>query len=140
MRRALAFFFLALPGLALAQHDGYAFDQPEVLAAQRAWGIVHAVKLLARACAQAGDTAAVESWLEWQERERREIEATMRQLARHHFAAETVAPAALSAALGLATQLSLEKEERQAACATLPAALASGRYDLARRKQEWLKP
>lgn len=116
---------------------GYAFDVPNVLAAQRVWGIVHATTLLARACAGIGDVAAVEAWFHWQESQDEEIRHAAVLLARHHFSADTAARSALSEVLGLPQRLAMSDDALHEACATLPAALASGRYDLARRRQEW---
>ncbi|MCX7898104.1 MAG: hypothetical protein N2441_09550 [Rhodocyclaceae bacterium] len=132
--------FVCLPAHAQTVRWGYAFEAPEVLAAQRIWGIAHAAKLLARACAEIGDVAAVEAWADWQARESQEITAAAAMLSRYHFGADTASHAALATVLNLASQLDLTAELRRDACATLPQALMSERYDLARRKREWVQP
>lgn len=117
----------------------YAFDQPEILAAQRLWGIAHGARLLAHACSQAGKGDAAEAWVAWQERELPQILNAGRLLATHHFGEEAAPPDALTAALGLKQALALPPEQLEPACATFAEALALPRYDLAKRYEELLK-
>lgn len=123
-------------GTAQAQ---YAFDQPEILAAQRLWGITHGARLLALACNQAGKGEAAEAWVEWHERELPHILNAGRLLAEHHFGTEAAPPDALAGVLGLKQALALPPEQLEPACATLAEALAQPRYDLAKRYEELLK-
>jgi hypothetical protein len=126
----------AWAGTAQAQ---YAFDQPEILAAQRLWGIAHGARLLAHACSQAGKGEAAEAWVAWHERELPHILNAGRMLAEHHFGAEAAPPDALAAVLGLKQALALPPEQLEPACATFAEALALPRYDLAKRYEELLK-
>jgi hypothetical protein len=118
---------------------GYAFDRPELLVEQRIWGIAHGARLLALACAEAGRMEAAKAWVNWQERERPQILASGRVLGLHYFGREDAPPEAISAMLGLAPALALPPEELAPACATLAEALAQPRYELERRRAEWLK-
>jgi len=115
--------------------QGYAFDRPELLADQRVWGIVHAVRLLAKACAQAGHGAAAEAWVDWVEREAAQVEAISSVLARHYFGADEAPPDALALALGLELALALPAAQLEPACASLPEALVPPRYDLRLRRE-----
>lgn len=117
----------------------YAFDQPEILAAQRLWGIAHGARLLAHACSQAGKGDAAESWVVWHERELPHILNAGRVLAEHHFGENAAPPDAIAKVLGLKQALALPPEQLEPACATFAAALAQPRYDLAKRYEELLK-
>lgn len=118
---------------------GYAFDQPEVLAAQLLWGLAHGVRLLALACAEHGKRPAAEAWVDWQEREQPQILAAGRLLGRHYFATEEAPPDAIAAALGLQAALALPTETLGPACDSLRAALAQPRYDLQRFREQTLE-
>lgn len=117
----------------------YAFDQPEILAAQRLWGITHGARLLALACSQAGKGEAAEAWVDWHERELPHILSAGRVLANHYFGEAAAPPDALATVLGLKQALALPPEQLEPACATLAEALAQPRYDLAKRYEELLK-
>ncbi|GAB1394425.1 hypothetical protein MASR1M60_25890 [Rhodocyclaceae bacterium] len=123
-------------GMAQAQ---YAFDQPEILAAQRLWGLAHGARLLAHACTQAGKGEAAEAWVDWQERELPQILNAGHLLAKHHFGEDAAPPDALATALGLKQALALPPDQLEPACATLAEALDQPRYDLAKRYEELLK-
>lgn len=110
----------------------YAFNKPEVLAAQLLWGVAHGARLLALDCARNGKYAATKAWIDWQEREEPQIFAAARRLERHYFNAEETLPAVISAAIGLKPTLDLSPEVLESACATLAEALAQPRYDLLR--------
>jgi hypothetical protein len=118
---------------------GYAFDQPELLADQHLWGIVHGVRLLTLACARQGFNAAAEAGVEWQEREISQIRALNGALSRIYFQSDDAPPDAIAAVLGLKLELDLAEDVLKPACETLAAALAQPRYDLARRREEILK-
>lgn len=140
MKRAIVFAgALLLAGPAAAQ-GGYAFDQPELLAEQRIWGIAHGARLLALACAGSGNLAAAAAWVDWQEREQAQILTAARALGRHYFGREDAPPEAISAMLGLQPALALPPEALAPACATLAEALAQPRYDLKQRRGEFRKP
>jgi hypothetical protein len=122
-----------------ALSPGYAFDSPELLADQYLWGIAHGARLLGLACAQAGDAAAYAAWQAWNEREMPEIAASAGRLGRHYYQRADAAAAEIAAALHLKPALDIAPERLEPACATLAAALARPRYDLARRREEMLK-
>jgi hypothetical protein len=123
----------------IAPPPGYAFDRPELLADQYLWGIAHGARLLAQACAVAGHAEAHAAWQAWNERETPEIAACAQRLGRHYYQRDDVAAAELVVALHLKPALDIAPERLEPACATLPAALARPRYDLARRREEMLK-
>jgi hypothetical protein len=123
---------------AVTPPNGYAFDQPQVLSAQLAWGRAHGVRLLVQACAHAGQGAAAEAGVDWLEREREEILAAGRDLARYYFGDPDVSSAAITHALGLRQELTLMPDALAAACDTLATALAGPRYDLARVRAQTL--
>jgi hypothetical protein len=118
---------------------GYAFDRPELLADQYLWGIAHGVRLLGLACERAGHAEAYAAWQAWNERETPAIAASAGRLGRHYFQREDAAAAEIAAALNLRPALDITPERLEPACATLAAALARPRYDLARRREEMLK-
>lgn len=118
---------------------GYAFDQPEIMAAQLLWGVAHGARLLALACAAHGREAMAEAWVEWQERERERILAAGRLLGRHYFGDETVSPGVISATLGLKSALALPQDTLGPACDTLREALAQPRYDLERFQEKTIE-
>ena len=141
MRRLAVFccaICLCLPARAQdgAAPQGYAFGRPELLVEQMLWGVAHGARLLALACAHAGQGAAAEAWVEWQERERPEILAAGRRLSQHYFGIEDAPPDVLEQALGLQPALALPQERLAPACATLAEALAQPRYDLKLRREE----
>jgi hypothetical protein len=138
VKRLLVLGCAVLGGVAQAQ-GGYALDQPEIYAAQRVWGIAHGARLLALACAQAGQGAAAEAWVAWSERELPLLREQSRVLARHYFDAPAAPAAVIAVALGLKPTLDLSPEQLDPACATLAETLGQPRYDLARRREELLK-
>lgn len=119
--------------------QGYAFERPGVLADQYVWGIAHGVRLLALACAQAGQGAAAEAWVDWQEREAAQIEVMRAALSQYYFQRDDAPPDAIAAALRLSPSVDLAPDALAAACGTLAEALAQPRYDLARRRAEFLE-
>lgn len=118
--------------------QGYAFSQPELLADQLLWGVAHGARLLALACAQAGQGDAAEAWVAWQERELPNILAAGGALGNHYFGRADVPPDAIVAALGLKSALALPPEQLVPACASLADALAQPRYELKTRREELL--
>ncbi len=119
--------------------QGYAFERPGVLADQYVWGLAHGVRLLALACAQAGQGAAAEAWVDWQEREAAQIEVMRVALSQYYFLRDDAPPDAIAAALRLSTSIDLAPDALAPACASLAEALAQPRYDLARRRAEFLE-
>lgn len=118
--------------------QGYAFSQPELLADQLLWGVAHGARLLALACAQAGQGDAAEAWVVWQERELPNILAAGDVLGSHYFGRTDIPPDAIAAALGLNSVLALPPEQLAPACASFADALARPRYDLKMRRAELL--
>lgn len=140
MRRLLALGGAVLGVAAAHAQGGYVLDQPGIYAAQRVWGVAHGARLLALACAQAGQGGAAEAWVAWLERELPTLLEQNRVLARHYFDAPDAPPDAIAGALGLKPALDLPPEQLAPACATLAEALQQPRYDLARRRDEFLTP
>ncbi|MDP1605113.1 MAG: hypothetical protein Q8L93_00450 [Rhodocyclaceae bacterium] len=138
MRRAVLGATL-LMALALPVRAEYAFDKPEVLAAQLLWGVAHGARLLGLACAKNGQYAATQAWINWQEREATQIDAARRLLGNYYFGDAEPLPAVVSAAIGLKPALDLPPEALEPACATLAEALAQPRYDMNRRHADILE-
>ena len=120
--------------------SGYAFDKPQILAQQLVWGVVHGVRLLALACLRRGDTIATGIYADWLDKQWPRVRAAERDLSRYYFDRDQVPMEMIDAALNLRPTLAQPDEELEAACMTLPEALASPRYDLERFYQEKLKP
>ncbi|MDP1526728.1 MAG: hypothetical protein Q8M20_13020 [Rhodocyclaceae bacterium] len=139
MNRVLVLLCCGLLAAPVHAQQGYAFDQPEILATQRLWGIAHGARLLAHACTQAGKGEAAEAWVEWQERELPQILSAGNLLAKHYFGEDAAPPDAIAKVLGLKQALALPPEQLEPACATFAEALALPRYDLAKRYEELLK-
>ncbi len=156
-RLAAGFLLAALLGPALAQqtnpaeegnavtapllkprHQGYAFDQPEILVRQRLFGLAHGMSLLAAACldlpAQSGATQ--EAYAAWHAKQAQTIEGMMLALSRHYFGsrAEEARWPDLVRALGLKDRIedALGAVDLEEACASLPTAIARPRYELDR--------
>lgn len=123
------------------ERRGYAFGHPRILAQQTLFGTAHGIALLSRACAllPGHEELAREAYAAWQERNRGRIDAAEAELARYYFTPphEQVRRLDLLQALQLKSDLGLATEGREleAACATLPQALAKPRYDL---ELQWL--
>lgn len=124
-------------------HQGYAVDNPRVLAQQRLFGLAHGVALLAATCVR--ETGYRETltltYADWQERQEAAIAASHRDLARHYFrdrALEASRPD-ISRALGLMDRLSFKpgSKELYAACDSFVEALKKPRYDLRQQYFLW---
>jgi len=120
---------------------GYAFGHPRILAQQTIFGLAHGIALLGRSCARfpgSGD-AAREAYAAWETANREHIAQAESELARYYFTppASEVRRLDLVQALNLKADLGLPTDgpELEAACSTLPQALAKPRYDLA---TQWL--
>ena len=128
----------APPALAvLPGRTGYAFDNPEVLARQRLFGLVHGVNLLVSAClgrAQFAE-ATQAAYDDWQGKQAAAITPLFKALARHYYGerARDARWQDVAGALGLKETIhpSLGNTSLDDACATLPEALARPRYDIA---------
>jgi hypothetical protein len=130
---------LALAAQAQNVPSRYEFDKPHILAQQLLWGVVHGVRLLGLACHRRGDHVAALAYVDWLDNQWPRIRAAERDLSRHYFDREQVPMEAIDAAIKLKPALERPDEELGEACATLPAALATPRYDLERFYQEKLK-
>ncbi|MBI5786606.1 MAG: hypothetical protein HZA64_14220 [Rhodocyclales bacterium] len=130
---------LALAAQAQSAPSRYEFDRPQLLAQQLLWGVVHGVRLLGMACHRRGDQAAALAYVDWLDKQWPRIRAAERDLSRHYYGREQAPMEAIDAALRLKPALERPDSELGEACATLPAALATQRYDLERYYQEKLK-
>jgi hypothetical protein len=130
---------LALAAQAQSVLSRYEFDRPQILAQQLLWGVVHGVRLLGMACQRRGDRAAALAYVDWLDRQWPRIRAAERDLSRHYFDREQVPMEAIDSAINLKPALDKPDSELGDACATLPTALATPRYDLERYYQEKLK-
>lgn len=134
---------LLAPWIAVAQvpavEAGYAFDKPRVLAQQLVWGRLHGVRLLALGCRERGDGRATAAYLGWLESQWSPIAAAGRVLSRHYFGADVAPMEAIDVALRLKPRLDIAADEFDLACAGLPEALATPRYDLERYYRESLE-
>lgn len=141
MRRlpaALAALSLAFAAQAQeSQRRGYAFDSPRVIAEQRLFGIAHGVGLLAAACRElpAAAEQVQDAYSAWRAEQQVTIDLAAAALARYYFGADAAAMDwhSITRALNLKERLDLDSAELQAACATLPEALAQPRYRLGER-------
>lgn len=119
-------------------HHGYAFDQPEILIRQRLFGLAHGLSLLAAACLDVPEQsgATQEAYAAWHEKQAQTIDAMVRDLARHYFGvrSEEATWADLVSALNLKNRIqdALGAVALEAACASLPTAIARPRYQLDR--------
>jgi hypothetical protein len=130
---------LALAAQAQSAPSRYEFDRPQILAQQLLWGVVHGVRLLGMACQRRGDRAAALAYVDWLDQQWPRIRAAERDLSHHYFDREQVPMEAIDGALKLKPALDQPDAELGDACASLPDALATPRYDLERYYQEKLK-
>lgn len=121
------------------RHHAYAFDQPELLATQRAFGVGNAVTLLGEACAD--DEKAADSYAEWGEANQPVLEQMTAVLAEHYRipVQSDDLQRRVAEAMHLKTQLTLSGSARSDACASLPETLALKRMNLEARYQAVLK-
>lgn len=120
-------------------HQGYAADNPRVLAQQRLFGLAHGIALLAATCVRepAYRETLTLAYAEWQERQEPAIAASQRDLARYYFRdrAPEATRSDITRALKLKDRLSLKPgaKDLHAACDTFVEALNKPRYDLGRQ-------
>lgn len=117
----------------------YAFDQPELLATQRVFGVGNAVTLLGEACIE--DAKAADSYAEWGERNQATLSDMTVVLAAHYrlFEPSGDLQQRVAEAMHLNTKLTLSNSALTEACASLPATLAQPTMDLAQRYQSILR-
>lgn len=122
-----------------AERLGYAFEYPRVLAQQRLFGLAHGVALLAAACMDVPESAeAVQlAYGAWRQRQQGAIDAAIAELSAYYRPVGNVDSEWQDVAKFMHLRDALPYEaaspELQAACATLPEALARPRYDLAQQ-------
>ena len=122
-----------------AERLGYAFEYPRVLAQQRIFGLAHGVALLAAACMDVPESAeaAQLAYSAWRQRQQGAIDAATAELSAYYRPVGNVDTEWQDVAKFMHLRDALPYEaaspELQAACATLPEALARPRYDLAQQ-------
>lgn len=116
----------------------YAFDQPELLATQRVFGVGNAVTLLGEACAN--DPAAAASYVQWQAVNGGTLRAMTAQLAVHYRiqALPGERRQQVAEVMHLKTTLTQSDETLAEACHSLPETLALPWMNLAQRYQATL--
>ena len=113
----------------------YAFDQPELVSAQRVFGVGNATTMLSEACHDFPEaTAAYDVWLQ-------KNQSTFQRLAvmlADYYRIDPMVPdlrQRVAAAMHLKTALNLSSATLADACPSLPQTLASSHYDLEARYQ-----
>jgi hypothetical protein len=121
------------------QHQGYAFDQPEILIRQRLFGLAHGVHLLVSVCLDKREYAVAtqSAYDRWHASQHLALSTIRADLSRYYFG-EHAAQAYwqdIANALGLKETIhpSLGGVSLDDACTSLPASLDNERYDLAQR-------
>lgn len=120
----------------IPQRQGYALDNPRVLAQQRLFGLAHGITLLAAACVrEPGNSEALTlAYAAWNEMQAAAIDASLRDLARFYFGDRATEATRLDIerALKLRDKLSIKPGSKglREACATFAEALQKPRYDL----------
>lgn len=135
------FLLSLLPMVLAAQTDdarrshAYAFDQPEVLAAQRVFGIGNAVTMLGVACAD--DSAATASYAQWQIVNGDMLKKITLRLADYYRISSNAGDLQqrVAATMHLKSQISLSESALADACSSLPETLALPSMDLTKRYQ-----
>jgi hypothetical protein len=125
--------------VAAPRHHAYAFDQPELLATQRTFGVGNAVTLLGEACAD--DQKAADSYAEWGEVNQPVLEQMTLTLAVHYRIPEESddLQRRVAETMHLKTSISLSGSALTEACSSLPQTLALERMNLDLRYQAVLK-
>ena len=121
------------------RHHAYAFDKPELLATQRAFGVGNAITLLGEACAN--DSVASASYAQWTSVNQTVFAEMTAVLAAHYRipAASEDLQKRVAESMHLKTQLSLSDAARSDACTSLPETLALPSMNLGARYQAVLK-
>jgi hypothetical protein len=117
----------------------YAFDQPQLLATQRTFGVGNAVTLLGEACSD--DAKAADSYAEWGEINQPVLEQMTTALAEHYRipAQSNDLQERVAEAMHLKTRLTLFDAALTDACASLSETLALPNMNLQTRYQTVLK-
>lgn len=117
----------------------YAFDQPELVSAQRVFGIGNATVMLGEACHAFPE--AVAGYQSWLDRNQETFKSLTITLATHYRIDLAVADLRqrVAAAMHLKTALDLSSTTLEEACPTLPETLASRHFDLQQRYRDTLK-
>ena len=125
-------------GLPGARQHAYAFDQPELLATQRVFGVGNAVTMLGDACAD--HPAAHASYAQWRATNIDTLHHMTAQLATYYRiqALPDERQQRVAETMHLSTRLSLSDSALEEACASLPDTLVLPRMNLAQRYQATL--
>lgn len=117
----------------------YAFDQPELLATQRVFGVGNAITLLGEACID--DAKAAESYAQWGERNQATLADMTVVLATYYriFESGGDLQQRVAETMHLNTRLTLSGNALSEACGSLPATLMLPSMDLAQRYQSTLR-
>ena len=138
MALGIAMAHAADPGPPLISQEklGYAFNTPEILNLQEAFGLLQGVSILAAACLTDPEhgTAVENAFAEWYAKQAPTIQSTQLQLAQYYFGgrAEEARWSHIARILNLPEAVSLapESEELRAACASFAEAVQQSRYDV----------
>lgn len=125
-------------GVAGARHHTYAFDEPDLLATQRVFGVGNGVTLLGDACTD--DPAATASYEQWRVVNLESLRAMTARLASYYRiqALPGEQQTRVAEAMHLKTCLLLSDSALQEACSSLPETLALPWMNLAKRYQATL--
>lgn len=144
--RALSFIALTIAlggcaasgGLPGERQHAYAFDQPELLATQRVFGVGNAVTLLGDACTD--HLAAQASYAQWRASNIETLRRMTAELATYYRiqALPDERQQRVAEAMHLSTRLSLSDSALEEACTSLPDTLVLPRMNLAQRYQTTL--
>lgn len=117
----------------LPRHHAYAFDQPEVLATQRVFGIGNAITMLGEVCEDSPDASA--SYAQWFVVNGEALKQMTVRLADYYRIPRQSddLQQRVATAMHLKSRLSLSDDARSAACASLPETLALPSMNLAKR-------
>lgn len=121
-----------------ARHHAYAFDEPELLATQRVFGVGNGVTLLGEACAD--DPKATASYEQWRATNGDTLRAMTGRLAVYYRiqALPNEQQTRVAEVMHLKTRLMLSDSALQEACASLPETLVLPWMNLAKRYQATL--
>jgi hypothetical protein len=127
------FFAVAVQATETPRPHAYAFDQPEMLATQRVFGIGNAVTLLGEVCAD--DAAAAAGYAQWLVVNGETLKQITHRLADYYRLPNTPQDLQqrVAAAMHLKSQLSLSDDVKADACASLPDTLALPSMNLSKR-------
>ena len=120
------------------RHHAYAFDNPELVSTQRAFGVGNATTLLGNACADFPE--ANKSYLSWLQHNQATLTAMTDMLAMHYripLGADQL-QVRVAEAMRLKTSLNLSQATLDEVCPNLPETLALQNMNLQQRYQESL--